>query len=116
MALVTSRMDDEYSVCTALLHDVIEDAGITPEKLNAEGFPDEVILAVVCLTHDKDIPYMDYIRLISTNLLAVKVKLSDLAHNSDLSRIPGPSPNDYARLEKYQATTEMIMRLSTISL
>ena len=98
---VASHMDDEYSTCVALLHDVIEDSHVTPDHLRNEGFPEEVIRALLCMTHDKSVPYMDYIRKIKTNPIATKVKLADLAHNSDLSRLDNPKPEDYERVEKY---------------
>ena len=55
------QMDDELSVCTALLHDVIEDTEITFEDLAGE-FPEEVVEALRCLTRDKNMNYFDYIR------------------------------------------------------
>lgn len=99
---VASHMDDEFSICVALLHDVMEDADITPDYLREEGFPDEVIQAVMCMTHKEGVPYMDYIKGIKRNPLATKVKLADLDHNSDLSRLDEPTPSDYFRSVKYK--------------
>ena len=100
---VASHMDDEFSTCVALLHDVIEDTAITPDHLRKEGFPEEVVQAVICMTHSKGVPYMDYIKSIKRNPLATKVKLADLDHNSDLSRLDDPSPADFVRMVKYKA-------------
>lgn len=80
-------MDTEDSVCVALLHDTVEDTSITFEDLINEGFNDNVIEALKLLTHIDDTPYMEYIKKIKTNPLAVKVKLADLYHNSDLTRL-----------------------------
>ena len=80
-------MDTEDSVCVALLHDTVEDTSITFEDLINEGFNDNVIEALKLLTHTDDTPYMEYIKKIKTNPLAVKVKLADLYHNSDLTRL-----------------------------
>jgi (p)ppGpp synthase/HD superfamily hydrolase len=80
-------MDTEDSVCVALLHDVVEDTNITFEDLINEGFNSEIIAALRLLTHLDDTPYMEYVREIKTNPLARKVKLADLKHNSDLSRL-----------------------------
>lgn len=99
---VAEQMDDEYSTCVALLHDVAEDSDITLDDLRAEGFPPQVIDALVLLTHDDDVPYMDYIRMIKTNPIAKKVKLADLAHNSDLSRLDNVDSNALERLNKYK--------------
>ena len=79
-------MDDELSVCTALLHDVIEDTEITFEDLTGE-FPEEVVEALRCLTRDKNMNYFDYIRKLRKNPIAKKVKQADLLHNSDVTRL-----------------------------
>jgi (p)ppGpp synthase/HD superfamily hydrolase len=81
-------MDDEISCCTALLHDVVEDTDVTIEELEAD-FPAEVIAALKLLTHNKDVPYFDYVRSVKENPIAVKVKLADIAHNSDQTRCVG---------------------------
>lgn len=83
---VAEQMDDELSVCTALLHDVIEDTEITFEDLAGE-FPEEVVEALRCLTRDKNMNYFDYIRKLRKNPIAKKVKQADLLHNSDVTRL-----------------------------
>ncbi len=98
---LAEQMDDEYSVCVALLHDVVEDAGVSIEKLEACGFPDEVVDAVEILTHDKRMPYMEYIAMVKRNELARKVKIADLKHNSDLSRIERFTEHTFERSAKY---------------
>lgn len=84
---LAEQMDDEDSVCVALLHDVVEDTEITFEDLINEGFNENVINALKLLTHVDDTPYMDYVKEIKTNPIAKKVKLADLKHNSDLTRL-----------------------------
>ncbi|MEE0839158.1 MAG: GTP pyrophosphokinase [Acutalibacteraceae bacterium] len=84
---LAEQMNDEYSTCVALLHDVVEDTDISLDDLTSEGFPAEVIDALTLMTHDDKVPYMDYVRKIKTNPIATKVKLADLEHNSDLSRL-----------------------------
>lgn len=84
---LAEQMDDEDSVCVALLHDVIEDTDVTFEDLINEGFNDRVITALRLLTHNDGKEYMDYINQIKSNSIATKVKLADLKHNSDLSRL-----------------------------
>ena len=74
---VAEQMDDELSVCTALLHDVVEDTEITFEDLTGE-FPEEVVEALRYLTRDKSI---------RKNPIAKKVKQADLLHNSDVTRL-----------------------------
>ena len=84
---LAEQMDDEISCCAALLHDVAEDTPITLEQLAGE-FPSEVISVLDLLTHREDVPYFDYVRSIRANPIAVKIKLADIAHNSDQTRCP----------------------------
>ena len=78
------QMDTEDLVCVALLHDVVEDTGITFDDLIKEGFNIKIIEALKLLTHNDNTPYMDYIKRIKNNSLATKVKLTDLKHNNIL--------------------------------
>ena len=84
--IVASQMDSEYEICTALLHDVIEDTHVTIEELERE-FPKEITDAIRLLTHDDNTEYLDYVREIKKNPIARKVKLADLNHNLDITRI-----------------------------
>ncbi|OFK24624.1 hypothetical protein [Olsenella sp. HMSC062G07] len=81
---------------------MVEDTGATLDDLRAAGISDEVIEAARLLTHDPTVPYMEYVRRIKTNQIARAVKLADLEHNSDLSRLPEVTESDLERLEKYQ--------------
>lgn len=85
---VAESMDDEISCCAALLHDVVEDTHVTLEDL-AKDFPREVVEAVRLLTHDPGQDYLEYVRRIKPNPVAMKVKLADIAHNTDESRFAG---------------------------
>ena len=85
---LAEQMDDEISVCVALLHDVAEDTAVTLESL-AEIFPQEVMEPLRLLTHKKGDDYLEYVKALKQNPTAKKVKLADLAHNSDQSRFSG---------------------------
>lgn len=99
---LAQQMEDEISCCAALLHDVVEDTDITLESLSGE-FPEEVIRILQLLTHEPDVPYFDYVRRIKTNPIAVKIKLADIAHNSDQSRCPNLTEDQQAYFRrKYQ--------------
>ena len=80
-------MDGENAVCVALLHDVVEDTNMTFNDLINEGFNEEIINALKLLTHNDDTPYMEYVEKIKNNALAKQVKLADLYHNTDLTRL-----------------------------
>ncbi len=90
------------AVISALLHDVVEDTGITMDDLKQEGFSKNVICAVDALTRRAGEDRDAYLKRVAENPVAVQVKLADLAHNSDLSRFPSPSEKDLARAEKYR--------------
>lgn len=100
---VAEQMVTEESCAAALLHDVIEDTDITAEYLRAEGISEEVVRAVLLLTHDDAEPYLEYVARIKDDPIARAVKLADLAHNSDVTRFAVPmTDKDRARLEKYE--------------
>ena len=103
---LAESMDDEISTCVALLHDTVEDTDVTLEEL-AREFPKEVVEAVALLTHDENVEYFDYVRMIKTNPIATKVKLADLAHNGDPKRICNQG-NQERRRVKY-ATARKIL-------
>lgn len=105
---VAESMDDEISTVVALLHDVVEDTDITLDDIRKEGFPDEVIGALDLMSHDEGMDYFEYVELLASNSVCRKVKLSDLRHNSDLSRLDEPGPEDIARREKYLKAIEYL--------
>lgn len=92
--------DDEKIV--AYLHDVIEDTPCQLRDLENVGFSSEIIKAVDLLTRKTGQSYKQYLKLVKTNELARVVKLADLKHNSDLSRLTHVTENDIKRLKKYQ--------------
>jgi (p)ppGpp synthase/HD superfamily hydrolase len=107
---LAEQMDDEISTAAALLHDVVEDSDMTFEDLEGQGIPPAVIDALRLLTHDDGTPYMDYIQKIkdSGNPVAAAVKLADLRHNSDVSRIDVFDEKMKKRLDKYKAAMRIL--------
>ena len=108
---LAEQMDDEFSCCVALLHDVVEDTDVTLEEL-MEIFPPEVTDAVALMTHSADTDYFDYVRAIKENPIARKVKLADLAHNSDQSRCVGSDLTE-ERKEKWRIKYEKATKILT---
>lgn len=102
---LAEQMSDENTTICALLHDVVEDTPYTLADLRQMGFPDVVLEALALLTHDPDVPYMDYVKEIAKNPIAKAVKMADLRHNSDLSRMEPQQIDEWAlrRNEKYHA-------------
>ena len=109
---LAEQMDDEASTCVALLHDVVEDTDITFSQLEQQGFYPRIIDALKLLTHDKSVPYMDYVQAIGANPLATKVKLADLHHNSDLSRLDVVDDSALQRKEKYKKAIAFLQSVS----
>ena len=106
---LAEQMDSENTICVALLHDVVEDTSMTFEDLQAEGFSPEIIDALKLLTHDDAVPYMEYVKEIRKNPIATKVKLADLRHNSDLTRLDEVNEKALKRVEKYKKAIEMLI-------
>ena len=107
-AHVAEQMTDEATTIVALLHDVVEDTDYTLEDLAAEGFGKDILEAVALMTHEDDVPYLDYVAKLKDNPIARAVKLADLAHNSDLSRIGEVDEETKQRLEKYKKATALL--------
>ena len=106
---LAEQMDTEEECIVALLHDVVEDTDITFEELEKE-FSKTIIDALKLLTHDKDTDYFEYIEKIKSNPLAVKVKLADLKHNSDETRLENITEKDIARNKKYVKAIKMLSK------
>ncbi len=105
---LAEQMDDEATTVTALLHDVVEDSAYTLRDLEAMGFAPDVLEALALLTHQETVPYMDYIAAIKQNPIARAVKLADLAHNSDLTRLDTVDAKSLARVEKYRQAIALL--------
>lgn len=100
---LAEQMDDEISTIAALLHDVVEDTDWTLEQLAAEGFPEEAMEVLALLTHPEGQPYMEYVAGLQHNPIAVKIKLADLRHNSDFTRLSAVTADQRERLERKYA-------------
>lgn len=111
---LAEQMRDETSVCVALLHDVVEDTALTFEDLEQAGFPPLVLDALRLLTHDEAVPYMEYVKRIkeSGNATAIAVKLADLHHNSDQTRMDAADDPMLLRWEKYKAAIALLEGLA----
>ena len=95
------------------LHDASEDTPCTVDEVLemldealTEPLPDadrkEIAIALHLLNHHTVSDRSAYILAIGENPLATAVKLNDLTHNMDLTRLPNPTEKDYARIERYK--------------
>ena len=107
---LAEQMQTEETVIAALLHDVVEDTAYTLQDLTGMGFPAAVTDALALLTHDPAVPYMEYVARLKRNPIAKAVKLADLAHNSDLSRLDAVDDRALLRAEKYRRAMELLNR------
>lgn len=94
------HLGDDYA-SVGILHDVVEDTDVTLSDLKLMGFSETVLDALSLLTHAKGTSYDSYIKALATNEIATRVKLADLTHNSDLTRLKGLTEKDFRRMEKY---------------
>ena len=106
---LAEQMDTEEECIVALLHDVVEDTNITFENLEKD-FSKTIIDALKLLTHDKSVDYMEYVKSIKNNPIAKKVKIADLNHNSDKTRLLSISEKDIERHKKYQNAIEILTK------
>ena len=98
---LAEQMKTEETTVVALLHDQVEDTEYTIEDLTNMGFDKTITDAIALMTHADDVDYMDYVRMIKENPIAKAVKLADLTHNSDLSRLDTIDEKALKRREKY---------------
>jgi len=105
---LAEQMLDEETTCVALLHDLIEDTDWTFEELEKQGFNRNIIEALKLMTHDDCVPYLDYVENIKSNPIARVVKLADLNHNSDLTRLEEIDKKAIERVEKYKKAIELL--------
>jgi (p)ppGpp synthase/HD superfamily hydrolase len=94
--------DDEELQAIAVGHDVIEDTSITYHDLREAGITERVITGIRALTKQPGQTYQEYKDGVFANVDAMKVKLADLTHNTDIRRLKGIAEKDIARMVKYQ--------------
>lgn len=107
---VMAAMKTDHDRMAAVLHDVVEDCGISLKRLKALGFPAAVVRTVDRLTKREGESYEVFIARAGSDPRARRIKLADLADNMDLSRITRPGPKDRARLEKYRRAWKALTR------
>jgi (p)ppGpp synthase/HD superfamily hydrolase len=95
------RMETAQEKIVAVLHDVVEDTTWTLERLQREGFPDEILRALDGVTKGEAESYDDFVQRSGGNLIARRVKVADLEDNMDLRRLETLTNKDFGRLRKY---------------
>lgn len=95
------KSDDEELQCIALAHDLVEDTDTTYAELREMGFTERIIQGIAALTKNPGESYDEYKLRVKDNPDAIKVKMADLRHNTDVRRLKGVTEKDIARMEKY---------------
>jgi len=95
------KSNDEELQCIALAHDLVEDTDTTYTELSEMGFTKRIIEGIRALTKQAGESYDEYKLRVKANPDAIKVKLCDLRHNTDVRRLKGVTDKDIARMEKY---------------
>lgn len=93
--------EDEDVIIVGWLHDSAEDTNITLDEIQ-HLFGDVISTAVDAITKRNNEHYVDYLARVKSNPIAQRVKLADLSHNMDLSRLAKITEKDLMRLEKYK--------------
>lgn len=105
---LAEQMTDEDTTIVALLHDVVEDTDYTLDDLVKMGFSPQVIEAISLMIHEEDVPYLEYVAKIRDNPIAKAVKLADIDHNSDHTRLDPDDPRIPYWQEKYRRARETL--------
>ena len=100
--------ENEDVIIVGWLHDSVEDTDITLDEIQ-HLFGDVVSTAVDAITKHKNEPYDDYLLRVKSNPIAQRVKLADLSHNMDLSRLAKITEKDLMRLEKYKCAKAFLL-------
>ena len=106
---VAEQMNTENECIIALLHDVVEDTNVTFKQLE-EVFSKEIIDILKLLTREENIEYDEYIKRIKNNSIACKVKIADLTHNLDKTRLDFVTEVDVKRNEKYKKALQILCK------
>lgn len=99
--LMVTEFEDEELECIAILHDTIEDTALTYTMMKDLGFTSRVIEGVRAMTKQRGQTYDEYKKQVMANPDAIVVKMADLRHNSDITRLKGVTEKDLERVVKY---------------
>lgn len=110
------QMKSETAMMAAILHDVVEDTGWTLEGLREQGFSEEVLAAIDCVTNRDGESYEKFIERVQTNPIARQVKIADLEDNMNIRRMSEIRPKDLERLEKYHKSWSLLTKSESIKI
>ena len=103
------KLEDNEEQIVAILHDVVEDSSMTLDTLKENGFSDNIIAAIECLTKRDNENYLHFITRVKKNQLARKVKIEDIKDNMDLKRLNSITDKDLQRVAKYHKALNILL-------
>ncbi|WP_156757738.1 HD domain-containing protein [Actinokineospora pegani] len=110
---VMAAVDGAHEKMAAVLHDVVEDTGVTLDDLRAAGCPEPVLAAVDAISKRPGEEHPDYLARVAADPLALVVKRADIADNSSPARLAALAPHVRDRLRaKYSRAVATLDRLS----
>lgn len=92
----------------ALLHDTIEDGDITADYLLMQGFPHDIVDAVLSVSRKRGEDYFEFIQRCKANPIGRRVKICDLEDNMDITRLKELTEKDIERLKKYHKAYKIL--------
>ncbi|MFN5854677.1 MAG: GTP pyrophosphokinase [Pseudanabaenaceae cyanobacterium] len=105
---VMARVDSPEAKIVAVLHDSLEDSNLVAQDLVDAGFTPEIVAAVQAITKRPGESYEEYLDRVMSNPLAMTVKIADVSHNMDITRIANPTDADYQRLARYEVVLQRL--------
>lgn len=99
---VAESLDDTEQKIVGYLHDIVEDTHVTLKDLEKLGFTYRIVNSIRIMTQDNFPSRKKYLETVKVDNNACAVKMADLKHNMDISRIPNPTEKDFKRIQKYK--------------
>ncbi len=109
------KSDDEELMCIAVGHDLFEDTGCTFTEMREVGMSPRVLNGIMALTKMPGQTFEEYKEKVKSNIDAVRVKMCDLRHNSDLRRLRGVTEKDMKRVVKYTAFYDELKKVEELA-
>lgn len=97
---IAKKMTSIEGKCVALLHDILEDTSCSVKMLLDFGIPSYIVTSVEQLTRKSEETYKEYIQRVAKDKIAREIKIADLEHNMDLTRLHSVTAADIKRVEK----------------
>ena len=110
---VMLAQNSNIQMMIAILHDAVEDGGITLQDLAGQGYPNEVVKGVKAMTRNENQSYEEYLKIIMENDTVIPVKIADVRDNFSPARLMHLDVNTVQRLtKKYTKALQVLLKLN----